>query len=98
MRKALKIGLYTLGSLLLLLILVVVLLNTPWGQDFVRKRAVAFLSEKLKTEVHIGKLGYGLPRVIFLEDVLFKDQAKDTLLAARKLRVNINMFKLMSGK
>ena len=98
MRKALKIGLYTLGSLLLLLILVVVLLNTPWGQDFVRKRAVAFLSEKLKTEVHIGKLGYGLPRVIFLEDVLFKDQAKDTLLAARKLRVNINMLKLISGK
>ena len=62
MRKVLKITLYTLGSILLLLILVVLWLNTRSGQNFVRNKAVDFLSNKLKTEVHIGRLGYGLPK------------------------------------
>ncbi|MBS1587243.1 MAG: translocation/assembly module TamB domain-containing protein [Bacteroidetes bacterium] len=94
MRKALKITGYVLGSILLLLILVVVLLNTPYGKNFVKNRAVAFLRGKLKTEVYVGELGYGLPKMVVLKDVVFKDQAKDTLLAARELRVDIDMLKL----
>jgi hypothetical protein len=77
---------------------VVVWLNTPWGQDFVRGKAEDFLRKKLKTEVYIGHLGYGLPKVVVLEDVLFKDQAKDTLLAVRKLKVNVNMLALLNSK
>jgi len=94
MRKALKIIGYVLGSILLLLILVVVWLNTPYGKNFVKNRAVAFLRGKLKTEVYVGELGYGLPKMVVLKDVVFKDQSKDTLLAARELRVDIDMLKL----
>lgn len=98
MRKALKIFLYTLGGILVLLIGVVVWLNTGSGKNFVRKRIVSFLNGKLKTEVLVGELGYGLPKYIVLKDVLFRDQAKDTLLAVRHLRVNLNMLKLISNK
>lgn len=98
MKKVLKIALKVLGAILLLVILVVVWLNTQWGQNFVKNKAQDFLRDKLKTEVYIGRLGYGLPKFIVLEDVLFKDQAKDTLLAVKKLKVNINMLALISSR
>ncbi|MBL7719330.1 MAG: translocation/assembly module TamB domain-containing protein [Flavipsychrobacter sp.] len=98
MRKVLKIAGYTVGSLLLIILLVVVWLNTSSGQEFVRGKAEKFLADKLKTEVRIGKLGYGLPKVISLEDVLFKDQANDTLLRVGKLKINVNMLALISSK
>ena len=95
MRKVLKIIGYILGSVLILLALVVVWLNTPYGKNFVRDKAVAFLRNKLKTEVYVGELGYGLPKMVVLKNVVFKDQAKDTLLAAGELRIDINMLKLL---
>ncbi len=95
MRKALKITLFVVCSLLILLLGAVVYLNTPWGQNFVRGRAEAFLRNKLKTTVRIGHLGYGLPKYIVLNDVLFLDQANDTLLAAGELKIDVDMLKLI---
>jgi len=98
MRKFFKIVGYVVGSILLLLIGVVIWLQTPSGKNFVRKQAVAFLSKKLKTEVYIGAINYRLPKMVELDSVLFKDQAKDTLLAAAKLRVDLNMLALISSR
>ncbi|MGN6568212.1 MAG: DUF748 domain-containing protein, partial [Flavipsychrobacter sp.] len=95
MRKFLKVVLYVIGSILVLLLAVVVWLNTGSGKNFVRTRAVAFLRNKLKTEVSIGELGYGLPKYIVLKRVLFKDQKQDTLLAVGNLKVDIDMLKLL---
>jgi translocation and assembly module TamB len=98
MRKFLKITGWILGSIIFLLLCVVIWLQTDSGKNFVRARALSFLRNKLKTEVSIGRIDYGLPKVIALEDVMFKDQANDTLLAVHKLRINMNMLKLLSGK
>ncbi len=95
MRKVFKIFLYGIGINLLLVIAIVVWLNTGSGQNFVRTRAQAFLRGKLKTEVTIAKLGYGLPKYIVLEGVLLKDQKNDTLLYAGKLKVDLDMLKLI---
>jgi len=95
MRKVFKIFLYGIGIILLLLIGVIVWLNTGSGENFVRIRAQAFLRGKLKTEVTIAKLGYGLPKYIVLEGVLLKDQKNDTLLYAGKLKVDLDMLKLI---
>ncbi|MCW3123514.1 MAG: hypothetical protein JWQ38_3006 [Flavipsychrobacter sp.] len=95
MRKVLKVLLYIIGILLLLVVGAIVYLNTPSGQNFVRGRAEAYLRSKLKTEVRIGHLGYGLPKFIVLDSVLFLDQKKDTLLAANELKIDINMLQLL---
>lgn len=97
MRKALRISLWIIGSIILLLLLVVVFLNTGPGKNFVRKQAVAFLKNKLKTEVQIGGLDYQLPKMIVLRDVLFLDQKRDTLLAGKELKVDIAMLKLLDN-
>jgi translocation and assembly module TamB len=98
MKRALRITLYILGGILVILLGVVVWLNTDSGKNFLKNRAVAFLEEKLKTEVRIEKLDYRLPEMVELQEVLFRDQAKDTLLAVRRLRMDINMLKLLSNK
>ncbi len=98
MKKAFKILAYILCSILILVLIVVGLLTTPSGENFVRKKAVAYLQKKLQTEVHVGKLNYKLPTMIELGDVLLKDQQKDTLLAVGNLRVDISMLKLLSNK
>ena len=95
MRKGLKITLYIIGSILFLMLCGILFLNSPWGQNFVRARAEAYLNGKLKTVVRIGHLGYGLPKFIVLNDVLFEDQAKDTLLSAAELKIDLDMLKLI---
>jgi translocation and assembly module TamB len=97
-RKALKITLYVIGSILLLLLGAIVYINSPWGQNFVRGRAEAYLNNKLKTTVHIGHLGYGLPKYIVINDALFLDQAKDTLLSVGTLKIDLNMLQLFHKK
>jgi hypothetical protein len=95
MHKVLKTIGYILGSIFILLLLLIIFLNTRYAKHLIRDKAVAFLRKKLKTEVYIGELGYGLPKMVVLKDVLFKDQARDTLLAAHELRVDIDMLKLL---
>lgn len=97
MRKALRITLWVLGGIVVLLFVVLAFINTRSGKNFVRERAVAFLSNKLKTEVRIGELDYSLPKMIVLRDVLLLDQTRDTLLAAREMRLNIAMLKLLNS-
>ena len=97
MRKALKITLWILGSLLFIILIVVILLMTPPGKEFVRKQAENFLRKKLKTTVNIGRIDYSLPKFIELNEILFLDQAQDTLLAGHKIKVDIAMLKLLNS-
>lgn len=97
MKKVLKISLYVLGSIFVLILIAVIWLQTQSGKNFVRKQVISFLETKIKTPFHIGKIDYALPKMLLLEDVWFKDQRNDTLLAAKKLKVNISMLKLINS-
>jgi hypothetical protein len=97
MRKALKIILYIIGSILLLIILLMVLLQTPWGKNIVRTQAVSYLQKKLKTEVRIDKFDYSIPDKVSLGGVFIRDLKKDTLLDVGNLAINLNMWGLIKG-
>jgi translocation and assembly module TamB len=97
MRRALRITLWIIAGIFFLLFVGVIFINTKSGKSFVRDRTIAFLSHKLKTEVHIGEVDYKLPKWIVMKDVLFRDQAKDTMLSAKELRLDIAMFKLLNS-
>jgi translocation and assembly module TamB len=98
MRKFFKITLYIVGSILVLLLLVVILLQTPWGKNIVRKQIVTFLESKLNTKVIVEKLDYSLPKMIALEGVVFIDKNNDTLLRAQRLHVDVDMLALIKSK
>jgi translocation and assembly module TamB len=90
-----RIVLWILGSVVFLVALVLILIQTAFVQNFARKKVVSYLEHKLKTKVEIGKLDVKFPTAISLQNVFFEDQAKDTLLYGGEIKVNINMFKLL---
>lgn len=87
-----------LGSIILLVVLLFLFINSRWGQNIIREKAVAFLEEKLETEVSIGRLNLAIPNYIELEDVFIRDRQDDTLASVGHLKVEISMLKLIGNK
>jgi translocation and assembly module TamB len=81
-----------------LIVLVLILIQTAPVQNFARKKVVTFLSNKLKTKVEIKRLDIDFPKMLVLEGVYIEDQKKDTLIAGHQLKVDIDMFKLLSSE
>ncbi len=98
LRRTLKILGWTVVGIILLLLLVVVLIQVPAVQQFAKGKVVAFLESKLQTRVEIGRLSIAFPKKVVLEDIYFEDQRKDTLLAGRRLAVDISMFRLLKSE
>ncbi len=98
MRKLLRITGWITGSVLLIVLCALIFIHTPYGKNFVRQQVLNFVRSKVSTEVQIGRIDYLLPVSVELNDVLVMDEANDTLLAARKLKVNLNLLTLLYGK
>jgi hypothetical protein len=92
-----RIALWIIASVLFLIILVFILIQTSFVQNFARKKVVTYLEHKLKTKVAIGKLNVDFPRSLSLQNVFIEDQSKDTLLYGGEIKVNINMVRLLSN-
>jgi hypothetical protein len=97
-RIALKTILWIIASVIFLVLLIIILIQVPAVQNFVKDKAVTFIEGKIHTKVKIGHITLGLPKLIVLEDVYFEDQKKDTLIAGDKLKVDISLLKLLSHK
>ena len=94
LKNAGKILFWLVASVLFLFLLVVIALQIPFVQNFAKDKAVAYLEEKIHTRVEIGRIEIGLPKKVILEDFYFEDQKADTLLAGKKLAVDVSLFDL----
>ncbi len=97
-KKGLKITAWTIGSIIALFLLLVLLLQVPYIQNIVKDKAVSYLEDKIKTPVKIGRIEIGLPKKVILEDIYLQSQQGDTLLAGKKIAVDISLFKLLSNE
>ena len=89
---------YILVSLIFLIILVFLFLQTPPGQNFIRGKVQSYLENKLKTKVVIGKMDISFPSSLTLKNVYIEDQTKDTLISGGTLKVDISMLKLLTNE
>jgi len=64
---------YILVTVVLLVFLVVLLLQTSPVQNFVRGKIQTYLQKKLKTRVEIGKLDLSFPDYLLLKNVYIED-------------------------
>lgn len=96
--KAGRVAAWIIASLIFLIILVLLLIQTAPVQNFARKKIVSYLENKLKTRVEIGRLNIKFPTSLSLQNVFFEDQSKDTLLYGGELDVDISMFKLLKSE
>jgi hypothetical protein len=98
LKKAAKIILRIILLFVALFLLIVIALQISFVQNFVKDKAVTYLEGKIKTKVQVGSIEIGLPKKIILNDFYFEDQAKDTLLAGKSLKIDISLFELLNNK
>ena len=91
LKKVRKISNIALWTVIGLLIAVVVLLRVPTVQHFIGSKTADALSEKLGTEVSVGRVDLG-------DDVNIRDQQGEPLLKASRLSAKIDYLALLKGK
>lgn len=97
-RKIGRIVLKTILILLGVLLILIVLIQIEPVQNWAKDKATNWLSKKLNTKVEINRIFIRFPSSVLLEKVYVEDQKKDTLLYTGQLRVNLNMWKLLSSE
>ena len=95
-QRAGRIVLKTILGIFFLILLIFLLILTPPVQNFLRKKAVAFLEKKLETKVQVGRIYIGLPKNIVLENIYIEDRQKDTLLYGGKIKADLNIWRLLT--
>ena len=94
-RKSFRIALYTICSLLLLILVTLFALTLPPVQQRITREVQSFLQEKLDTRVEIAAIGLRFPYDVSLEGLLLEDQQQDTLIRVSRLMVTLDMWKLL---
>lgn len=94
-KRIARITAKTILFILLFFILLILLIQTEPVQNFITKKAVAWLEKKLDTKVEVGRLYVGFPKNIVLENIYIEDRQQDTLLSGGKIKVNLNLFRLI---
>lgn len=94
-KRILRITLKTFLFIFLFFILLILLIQTAPVQNFIRKKAVSWLQEKLDTKVAVGRIYVGFPDNVILENIYVEDKQQDTLLLAGKIKANINLYQVI---
>ena len=87
-----KILLWVVISIIALVFLVLTLLMIPSVQTYIAHKASEILSEKMQTEVSIGKLRVDFNLDIRLEDIQLNDQHGNNLISAKKGSLSFPSF------
>ncbi|WP_433815590.1 translocation/assembly module TamB domain-containing protein [Flavobacterium johnsoniae] len=97
-KKTLRVLVWCVVSVVALLLLLIILIQVPSVQNFVKNKAVTYLQDKIKTKVSLDYISIKFPKDVVLEGFYFEDQKKDTLLAGKRLEVDVDLFKLVSSE
>jgi hypothetical protein len=96
--KIARIFLKVILFLFLFIMLIFLLVLTPPVQRFMTSKVESYLQNKLKTEVKIGSISFGLSGKLNLQNVYFEDKTRDTLLSGGAIKTHINFLKLFSNE
>jgi hypothetical protein len=83
---------------LVLLFSVLIAIQVPAVQNFAKDKVVAYVKEKVKTKVEIKNLKIEFPYKVILEGVYVEDQKKNTLLAGKRIAVDLSLLDLLANK
>ena len=78
--------------------LLMVLIHIPACQQYIGQKVANAVSEKLATEVSVGRVDLGFLNRIILDDVIIHDQQKKEMLRAARLSARIDILPLTNGK
>jgi len=85
-------------GMLLLVLLLFALIHTSFVRNLVKNKLESYLTRKTGGRFHIGSIHYRLPQWIQMNDVRVQNRYGDTILSGEKIRVDINLLKILTGK
>jgi translocation and assembly module TamB len=97
-RLILKSLLWIILGVFSLIAIVLITIQFPKPQQYLTNKITRYLSQKLHTKVALVKISVAFPKDISLTDLYIEDLHQDTLLFAHSLKVNLNLFDLLSKK
>ncbi|MCB0553322.1 MAG: translocation/assembly module TamB domain-containing protein [Phaeodactylibacter sp.] len=97
-KKLIRGVIWSLPSLILLLLAIILLSQLRPVQRAVAQKAVRWLSDQLKTEVKLEDISWKNFQRLELNGLLIRDLQSDTLLAAEHLSVHFSPFRLLQNK
>jgi hypothetical protein len=97
-KRVVKAILWLSLGFVLFFILVVLIIRIPSVQNKLLDYATSFISGKTQTRVEIENVGISFPKAIVLEGIFLEDTQADTLIYARKIKVNLALYGLLSSK
>ncbi|NOT76047.1 MAG: hypothetical protein HOP08_14065 [Cyclobacteriaceae bacterium] len=97
-KRILKIAAWTIASVFLLLVAVIIFIRIPAIQNQIVQRAISFLEGKIGTTVSLESITISFPKKIVLSKLYVQDQSLDTLLFASTLSVDVDMWGLMDKR
>ncbi|MCR4603000.1 MAG: translocation/assembly module TamB domain-containing protein [Prevotella sp.] len=89
---------WTIWSLLALYVLIVVLIQLPFVQNWLGQLVAGAISKKLNTEVTIGRVDLGFLNRVTVDDVVIHDQRSLEMVQARRMSVRIDLLPLLDGR
>ena len=96
-KKAKKIIRRIVAGILLIYICLIVLVNVPAVQRQMGSWIAGALSDKVGSEVNIGKVNIGMLNRLIVDDISISDKLGKPMLMIDRTAVNISVFELLSG-
>ncbi|WP_417364126.1 translocation/assembly module TamB domain-containing protein [Galbibacter sp.] len=83
--------------LILLFGILIIFIQSKWGQNLIVSKAVTYIEEKIGTEVSIEKLYLTFSGDLSLEGLYMEDQKGDSLVYAKNLQLSVALMPLIRG-
>ena len=97
-KKTIKAILWVLVIFVLLFLIVAGVIQIPAVQNKIVNYATGFVSNKTHTKVQIKNLSISFPKAVLIEGLYLEDMQNDTLLYAKKAKINIVLKDLLFNK
>lgn len=96
--KALRILAKVLAGFLLFILLIILFIRSPWGQDLIADKLISNFAKKTNTTIEVERLFITFSGNIFLDGVYLEDKKGDTLLYSKELEADIPLLPIIRGK
>lgn len=95
--KIFKVIGWLLFFLLVLIIMILLFVRSPWGQEILVDRAVSYVSNKTQTKIELEKLYITFSGDLFLKGLYLEDQNGDTLVYSNELETGLEVLPLVKS-
>lgn len=95
--RFLKIFGKILLGLVIFILLLLLFVRSPWGQNIIVGKVVSYISGKTHTEVAVKRLFITFSGAIKLEGLYLEDTKGDTLLYSRDLKADVPLWPIIRG-